>query len=65
MEYVIICIVMFVAFLLSVNFLYYSDIKAWGIQKAKTTWNMVLFGKITFPFTFPVQWFINKYGKWK
>ncbi len=59
------CIVMFVAFLFSVNFLYYSDIKAWEIKKATTVWNMVFFGKITFPFTFPIRWFINKSGKWR
>lgn len=65
MEYVIIAIILFVASLFSVNILYYLDVRAWGIDKATTVWNMALLGKITFPFAFPIRWFINKSGKWK
>lgn len=63
MEYLIICIIMFVAFLFSVNILYYSDVRAWGIEKATTVWNMAFFGRITFSFTFPIRWFIKRSGK--
>lgn len=65
MEYVILCIIMFVTLLLSVNILYFLDVRAWGIKKATILWNIALFGKITFPLAFPVRWFISKSGKWR